>query len=568
MVKFFYCIFWVNDRQLLQVIHRGGLLMSLQALTKGEKLPILFVGSGLTRRYKEAPTWEDLLLKIAEYIDAVPAFQKIKSQVMQDPENKTKQRWEINALIASKLEILFNDHFYEKNLETHEEEWIQDNRNPFRECIAFIIKKYDYIDNEKLSYERQLLKNLDEKIIATITTNYDCMLEEVFNYTKDSTFIGQPELFSPRANGLSEIYKLHGCVSQPDKIIISHLDYKRFEETAKLFTAKLMTLMSENPVIFLGYSIEDPNVQSVLRDLVSCLDRSQIDSLNKHFYVIEFDPGKEEIIEKTVSLNAVSYDGHNVTFPVTVLATDNYALIYEEPHKLKPTLNLKLVRQVKRIINDIVLESVESDHLQQNKTPHIAVMLDDLEKIESPEGLAVVVGTAQQVSQYGYGIHDLKFIIEDIIFDKNTFKPKLMVQVTFGKHLCARNRLVPIHKYISQLTVQEVKKHERVVLYAKHRNTAVSFLTNDMRKRIKTIEDITESQLREMLSNYEFEDNPSNIYRYMIKAAISNVGIEVVRDFLQKEFYNYEKMNLTHLADFKRLACIYDFVVYKKHTIK
>ena len=539
--------------------------MSLQALTEGEKLPILFVGSGLTRRYKKAPTWEDLLLKIAEYVDSVSAFKKINSQVSQDPENKTKQRWELNALVALKLEVLFNDRFYQKNLEPYEEEWIHNNRNPFRECIAYIINKYDYIDNDKLLRERELLENLDEKIIATITTNYDCMLEEIFNYTKDSTFIGQPELFSPRANGLSEIYKLHGCVSQPDKIIISHLDYKRFEETAKLFIAKLMTLMSENPVIFLGYSIEDPNVQSVLRDLVSCLDRSQVDSLNKHFYVIEYDSGREEIIEKTVSLNAVSYDGHNVTFPVTVLATDNYSLIYEELHKLKPTLNLKLVRQVKRIINDIVLESVESDHLENKKSPHIAVMLENLENVDS-EGIAVVVGPVKQMNEYGYGVHDVKFIIEDIIFEKNQFQPKSMVQVTFGKHLCATNRLIPIHKYISQLPIQEVKKHRRVVDYANFRKSPKRFLTSRFLDRMRTEAYCTNEEFKKIVDEYEFNQKPIVPYIHMVRATLKESDMDYVQKFLQKEFYNYDKMSKTHEADFKRLACMYDFVIHQKHV--
>lgn len=540
--------------------------MSLQSLTDGEKLPILFVGSGLTRRYKNAPDWTQLLQKIAEYIDVVTDFKKLQSQVSQDPENKSKQDWEIYALIATNLELQFNRKFYSKDLEPHELEWISNGKNPFRECIAHIIKQNDYVEDEKLQKELELLKQLDGKIIATITTNYDCMLEEVFNYSENSTFVGQPELFSPKSSGLSEVYKLHGCVTQPEKIIISHEDYNRFERTAKLFTAKLMTLMSENPVIFIGYSINDPNVHNVLKDLVSCLDHSQVNELNKHFYVVEYAEGQEGVVEKTHTFNATSYDGYSVAFPVTVLSTDDYGLIYEELYKLKPTLNLKLVRQIKRLLNDIVLDTVDSDHLHQNKTPQIAVMLDDLDKIDSPEGIAVAVGPAQQISQYGYGIHDLKFIIEDIVFEKNTFKSKMLVQVTFDKHICTRTRLVPIHKYISDLPVQEVKKYERVVSYASHRSTADSFLNSTYKKRMRTLEVPTIEMLEDIVENYSFEQKAYRSYLIMIKAALETEHTEYVKRFLQKEFLNYDKMNLTHISDFKRLACIYDFVMYKKHT--
>jgi len=540
--------------------------MSLQSLTDGEKLPILFVGSGLTRRYKNAPDWTQLLHQIAEYIDVVADFKKLQSQVSQNPENKSKQDWEIYALIASHLELEFNKKFYSKHLEPFEEEWIADGKNPFRECIAYLIEKNDYVEDEKLQSELKLLKQLDGKIIASITTNYDCMLEEIFSYSDDSTFVGQPELFSPKSSGLSEVYKLHGCISKPEKIIISYEDYNRFEQTAKLFTAKLMTLMSENPVIFIGYSINDPNVHNVLKDLVSCLDRSQVDELNKHFYVVEYAEGQDEVLEKTHTFNATSYDGHSVAFPVTVLSTDNYGLIYEELYKLKPTLNLKLVRQIKRLINEIVLDTVESDHVNQNKTPQIAVMLDDLDKIDSPDGIAVMLGPAHQISQYGYGIHDIKFIIEDIIFEKNTFKSKLLVQVTFDKHICAKTRLVPIHKYISDMPVQEVRKFSRVVKYARHRNTADTFLNSDYKSRMKTADFPTIDTLREIVGNYKFETKAYKTYVIMIKTALENKNMEYVKEFLQKEFYNYDKMNTTHVSDFKRLACIYDFVMYQKHT--
>lgn len=540
--------------------------MSLQSLTAGERLPILFVGSGLTRRYKNAPDWSQLLQQIAEYIDVVTDFRKLQSQVSQDPENKSKQDWEIYALIASHLELQFNNKFYSKELDSHEEEWILEGKNPFRECIAYLIEQNDYVEDENLQSELKLLKQLDGKIIATITTNYDCMLEEIFSYSDDSTFVGQPELFSPKSSGLSEVYKLHGCISKPEKIIISYEDYNRFEQTAKLFTAKLMTLMSENPVIFIGYSINDPNVHNVLKDLVSCLDRSQVEELNKHFYVVEYSEGQEEVLEKTHTFNATSYDGHSVAFPVTVLSTDNYALIYEELFKLKPTLNLKLVRQVKRLINEIVLDTVESHHVNHSKKSQIAVMLDDLDKIDSTEGIAVAIGPTHQISQYGYGIHDIKFIIEDIIFEKTTFKSKQLVQVTFEKHICKKNHLVPIHKYINELPVQEVKKLNKVVNYARNRNTANAFLTSSYKSRMRTAEIPSIEILKDIVENYKFETKAYVTYVKMIKTALENKNMEYVKEFLQKEFYNYDKMNTTHVSDFKRLACIYDFVMYQKHT--
>ncbi|TFJ89935.1 SIR2 family protein [Lentibacillus salicampi] len=54
-----------------------------------------------------------------------------------------------------------------------------------------------------------------------------------------------------------ELYKIHGCITDPDNIVIASSDYSNFRSNAKLFSAKLLTLISKNPVIFIGYSISE-----------------------------------------------------------------------------------------------------------------------------------------------------------------------------------------------------------------------------------------------------------------------------------------------------------------------
>ncbi|MFN1842158.1 SIR2 family NAD-dependent protein deacylase [Clostridioides difficile] len=95
-----------------------------------------------------------------------------------------------------------------------------------------------------------------------ITTNYDCFLETIVdNYT---TYIGQENLVFSSIQGIAEIYKIHGCVSSPNSIVINEADYIDFDSKSAYLAAKLMTIFVEFPIIFIGYSVTDVNIKKYL----------------------------------------------------------------------------------------------------------------------------------------------------------------------------------------------------------------------------------------------------------------------------------------------------------------
>lgn len=66
------------------------------------------------------------------------------------------------------------------------------------------------------------LKKARKNISSVITTNYDKMIEQLFAF---NPLIGNDILLS---NPYGSVYKIHGCVSQPEKIIITASDYEEF----------------------------------------------------------------------------------------------------------------------------------------------------------------------------------------------------------------------------------------------------------------------------------------------------------------------------------------------------
>lgn len=61
---------------------------------------------------------------------------------------------------------------------------------------------------------------------AIITTNYDCLIGKLF--PQHSVIIGQQVIKKKDAINIGHILKIHGCVTKPDEIVISHEDYELF----------------------------------------------------------------------------------------------------------------------------------------------------------------------------------------------------------------------------------------------------------------------------------------------------------------------------------------------------
>ncbi|MCV4684070.1 SIR2 family protein, partial [Escherichia coli] len=76
------------------------------------------------------------------------------------------------------------------------------------------------IDNDELKHEISLFAKAN--IDGIITTNWDVFLETLF--PKFTTFIGQDGLITGRSHGIAEIYKIHGCCTEPNSLILTSSD--------------------------------------------------------------------------------------------------------------------------------------------------------------------------------------------------------------------------------------------------------------------------------------------------------------------------------------------------------
>jgi hypothetical protein len=218
-------------------------------LTKnGVALPVLFVGSGFSRRYLDSPTWMGLLEHFAQRLGRPMSYYRAKAE-------------DDMPLIAT---LLADDMF---------EPWYTaaDYAESRAEFEQYVRSRSDPLKYEIVRYLRALTppetgprKNELEKfsqahVQAILTTNWDELLE--VSMPEFETFVGQNDVLFTTLQSVGEIYKIHGSISDPRSLVLTQDDYQMYWDRNPYLIAKILTLFVEHPIIFIGYSVTDAHIR-------------------------------------------------------------------------------------------------------------------------------------------------------------------------------------------------------------------------------------------------------------------------------------------------------------------
>lgn len=197
----------------------------------------LFTGTGFSKAVSnnEAPSWQGLLESICD-ITSDPAG--LKAALFPAGGNNPLSLEEAAQVIS--IELLKSD----KNV--HEE---------IAARIGAITLKGD---NSAIS------DFLSIRTFKVVTTNYDKLLEGLSN-EKDCHSL-TPGLPIPRSQSRVKIYHVHGSIDSPENMVVTSDDYFKFINGESYFSRKLSTVLHENTVVILGYSLGDTNLKAIISD--------------------------------------------------------------------------------------------------------------------------------------------------------------------------------------------------------------------------------------------------------------------------------------------------------------
>lgn len=314
-----------------------------EIMTDLEVQPILFIGSGMSQRYFQTPSWQGLMKILVKKCPTL----KDKRFAFYEQQHKVNQSTDYTAMASS-----FVEHYSDwawSNVDEEEsifpEELFGDDVQK-QDYIKYIVSDYfkevtesiDLNTNEKKE-EIQFLKDINPH--AIITTNYDGALELIF--PDHEKIIGQKVI---RANYMSygEILKIHGCYAESSSIVLTSEDYDYFNEKKKYLSSKLLTYFAEHPLFFLGYSLSDKNIINILSDIDEIL--ASKGELVPNIYIVIFENEFDEDIdypkENIIQLN------DNKSIRIKVIYANDYSWVYKAISQLSPsiTVNPKLLRSL------------------------------------------------------------------------------------------------------------------------------------------------------------------------------------------------------------------------------
>jgi hypothetical protein len=108
------------------------------------------------------------------------------------------------------------------------------------------------------------------------TTNYDHLIEDNIcaNNRKADIKIVQENLATNLSDRDAIVYKMHGDVLLPNQTVLIKDDYETFNLKRGLFATALKGDLISKTFLFVGFSFEDPNLNSVLARIKTLLEAS------------------------------------------------------------------------------------------------------------------------------------------------------------------------------------------------------------------------------------------------------------------------------------------------------
>ncbi|MCQ5472458.1 SIR2 family protein [Pantoea brenneri] len=395
--------------------------------------PFLFLGSGFSRRYMGLEDWQGLLNKFC--VMGKP-YEYYKSSANGDIARSA-------LLIAEDFhDLWWTSENYKESREKHSNV-VKDKSSPLRiEISRYLIEKTESRKKDlELNDELEILKSCD--VDGIITTNWDILIEHLFpDYT---TYIGQEELLFSNTYNIGEIYKIHGCGSKPESMILTDADYSDYNSKNAYLASKLITIFVEHPVVFIGYSITDENIRALLKSISLCIGTEKLEKLRSNLIFIDKDEPTTGAIIETSYLHF-----NDVQVPVKIVKTKDFSLIYQAIHNFERKLPARVLRFCKEQVYEIV----------QSQDPQNKIAVVDYDNIKDKKDIEIVfgIGVIGKLGDTGYRAITVQDLFEDVALNNKDFSPEKILKITVKQY---NYKFIPVFKYLSKMKIETFEDYKK-----------------------------------------------------------------------------------------------------------
>lgn len=537
----------------------------LDELIKKNEFPIIFIGSGISKRYlKNYPSWLELLEKIWKEIEKYEGEEKrnFYSKLNYISEKLEREKIEdkdfhVNVEMASSIEKRIKNLYYENKFKIEnltQEETYKNKINPFKKYLANIFSSNELINSN--SEELKEFKNMLKKSRVILTTNYDTFIEDSFGDNEREIlkkYIGQKGLFQG-GTGYCELYKIHGSIEEPNSIIITEEDYKEYDKNSILITSKIVSSLLNSPIIFIGYSLTDLNIKNIIKNFSNSLDEKEKSLLSKRIIIINWKKDEENIIEEIITDSSL-----NCTY--TVIKTDNYLEVFKKIGKINQGATPAEISKFEHIIKELIVQRGKKGEL--DKTIVNLISNEDLKNIKNIGDLNIAVA-----------IGDKKILVKSpsiLDYLEEYFKDENNIEVEIQLRFLAQQNYTsdfPALKYLTKNNIdnlnlldnEKIKLRKRLTKLESYEIKITAYKIKLNTKKIDEVRKFSKQKIK----------NGAKAKLEEIECAIINFNINNfkktdLKDYILSRLQQMKKdNNVEILTNFRKLLINYDLKFNKK----
>lgn len=488
--------------------------------------PILFMGTGISLRYYEdSYTWDQLLTKLCtELYEDEEVYLNLKYKCKND-----------YLLIASELEKSF-DEILEKDrngkFKPINDLFFERMKQGKPQCSRMKLYLSSLFENlkikESMKEEIDNLVKAKKNICSIITTNYDKFVEDNIDF---SPLVGNKIILS---NPYGSVYKIHGSIDYPDSLVITQEDYSNFNLGNELIKAQLISLFIHNPIIFLGYGMNDDDIKSILETIFKYVvpNSEEAKLIQRNFLLVEYERGTSNTIVEDYSITLQQ----NNSIRINKLVTDDFSSIYTAIGNLRLPVSAMDIRKVETVIRKILVN---------NSDGAVKVRItDNIDSLDNRDTI-LAIGSEESFKYVNLQTGDMIRLYFELI-DEN----KTEVLALIDNMKISSNQYFPIYGF--SLINQEI--HEASKLKRQQDRQIESCI-----QRINDISKVEHNSINDIIHDvsvarsYKEECIMWNVWE-------NHVDLDKLKNYLlsygEKETTNYRK-----------LLCVYDKKKYDYYTL-
>lgn len=524
------------DKKIEEVIKR--------AVDDAERYPFLFIGSGLSLRYTGSPNWVGLLRAVCEDVLGDEfAYARYDAQARVDvsagrayselPHVATLMEPDVNA-------VLLSSDGFEAFRRAHREELLG-GASPLKTYVADLVSRFQIQQGDET---RALAKAGSDKVSGVITTNYDALCETLF--PSYEAYVGEGSLLFSEPSFAQEVYEIHGSARVPDSMVLTDADYAEFSARRKYLAAKLLTIFIEYPVVFLGYSIQDENVKSILGDVCECVPPEKLGRLHDRLIFVQHG------WDTSVSDHTMDLGGHLLS--MTCITTDDFLSVYGALLQSQRMYSPKVIRELR---GSVFRLAERIDPTSEVVTSGFDAVLDHMEP-----GQRIAIQVATTPAGVGMPITS-EDIFQDVVLDDLHQDPHFVVDTYLTSYVRRMPNVMPVFKYIQDMADDEVEKG--VLGYARGLTSLDSFRNASIRKTM----DVTHRRFagHTTVRGLEEAAEPGKLFYFIPQLRDDEIDVDELEQALKSallatEEGSDERRALLKESNFRKCVRIYDFLRY------